>query len=276
MTIKSGYTGIDSTMNASRSTILKEMKYPNTNMKMSAHSRDTLTKCKEQQEDPHQIYAQALQCAMFDEFRELDRGWGISADRERAMSAQGQVAEKIATRLKEFARRAADRCTLDALRPSQADSGPATATDADAAVRQRCAKLEARIAAKRQEITSLKQALQRPVELPAAAGHNIFANLQSRIDAARREDDQLYRSGGAEAVVAPGLEAIASKMNESTQGLTTSVVCISHMWQQCQDEYQATQERNRQLSRSMTFAQEALGTETANPRPPMSILQNMR
>jgi len=217
--------------------ILKGLKYPTKDtFHPSANTQDLMRKVMSDDTGKSAV-AEVLNCAMNDEFVDLDRAWRIGT-RDTRQDEGKKVEDRVAACLKRLAKRAEKACAFNSLagakapRPSAASSVP---EDADAAARE----IEAKIAESEQRIARYREELQRPARTQDSEAHHVFADLSDRLSAAQ--------SGPEMATFVAGMDEIASDVGESLQGLAAVEVCCRHMWQQYQDEQQALQDRNSEF-----------------------------
>jgi len=235
---KSAYTGMDnmSVLNTARS-VLRDMEYPKqTHFHMSATTEEMLMKAVPKALSStmagNVALSQALACAMNDEFVDLDRYWDLGG------AGAATVEERVANALKKFATRAQKKVMQKTLSATKATGNPLATSapeDTDLAVGERCAQMEAEIAAADQRIASLKDALQRPAQ--AQEGKlQVLADLSSRLSALQSIDED---------APVPGLAEIASNVEQAIQGLVATNAASRQLYQQCQEEHELLQERNR-------------------------------
>lgn len=235
MTGKSAFTGIDnmSVLNTARN-VMKDLKYPaqDKRTRITAVSEGVMTKAISRSDGKGKAaLAEALACAMNDEFDYLDHQWGIASGSE---SVEGRVA----CVLKKIATRAEKECTLKSLASGKV---PRSSTGSliegeNVSTQDLCAEAEAKIAAKDREIAYLREALQKPVQLQESGPHNVLADLATRLSAPQ---------SGLTAALFPA--EIADNVDKSLQGLVAVEASCRQMFQQAQEEQQFQQERNREF-----------------------------
>jgi len=215
--------------------VMKSLKYPakKERREITAVSQNVMENVVRADGNGKVGLAEALACAMNDEFDDLDRAWGITSGSEG-------VEERVASVLKKIAKRSEKACTLKSLATVK---GLRTSTGslmdgADMSMEELCAEREAQIAAKDREIASLKEALQRPVQPHESGPHNVLADLATRLNAPQP---------GLEDAAAAVAAEIANNVDRSMQGLVAVEASCRQLFQRAQEEQQFQQDRNREF-----------------------------
>jgi len=166
-----------------------------------------------------------------DEFEHLDCAWGIT---EGGTTAQ----DKVAHALKKIATKVEKAYMLKALAPSadqashQVGSAPASSPE------ERCAQLEAEIAAADLRIARYKEALQRPSHVKDSDSHKVLADLSDRLSAIHC---------GPDGVTVPGMAEFEEKVDQCIQGMAVANACSRQLFQQVEEEHKSLQDRNREF-----------------------------
>lgn len=226
--------------------ILRELRYPSRDdLQMSAISRDLLaTATATAFESPAKGRATlglALRLAVKDEFAHLDCAWGIT---EGGTTTQ----DRVAFALKKIATKVEKAYMLKALAPSadqashQVGSAPASSPE------ERCAQLEAEIAAADLRIARYKEALQRPTHVQDSDSHKVLADLSDRLSAIHC---------GPDGVTVPGMAEFEEKVDQCIQGMAVANACSRQLFQQVEEEHKSLQDRNREFCPQTGGSQES-------------------
>lgn len=243
--VMTGKTDNMSVLNSGR-TVLKELRYPtNEQIQISAMSRDLLQKARATAFDsPSQgqmALGLALSLAVKDEFDRLDGYWGLT-------EGGSKPEEKIAQSLKKIVTRVEKKCTLKSLAPSVAQAYPEMSLAPATNPEERCAQLEAEIAAADRRIAGYKEALQRPSPPQEADSHKVLADLSDRLSAMHCDPD---------GVAVPGMAEFEDKVDQCIQGVVVANACYRQLFSQCQDEHKTLQEQNRDFCPQASGSQES-------------------
>jgi len=261
---KSAHTGMDnmSVLSTARG-VLRELQYPKQKrFRMSAATQEALKKAApnafSSTRAGNVVLSQALAFAMNDEFEDLARHWDLSG------SGVAKVEDRVAAHLKKFATRAQKNVLQTAMNAAKDTGNPSAAPEeTDLAVGERCALMEAELIAADQRIASLKDALQRPAQAQASGKLQVLADLSHRLSALQSIDED---------APVPGVAEIASDMEQAIQGIFATNAASRQMYQQCQEELELEQERNREFCPPASSSHQALDID-AGAR---SILRGIR
>lgn len=265
MTGKSGYTVMGNFSVLSARGGLRDMKYPaRDHFIYSATTDDMLKKAATKVFASHMTgkaaVAQALSCAVLDECQEMD-----VLLRDDDDGSKGGVEKRVAEVLKKMVTKAEKKCMRESLAVQSAPGlsvGSASHEDTDVAVHERCAEIEAQLATADRRIAEYREALQRPVPAQESEPLAILADLSARLSAIHR--------GPEEATPLPS--DFTNNMDKTIQGLVAVNASCRHILQQCLDEKESLQERNREFCPPASAAHQAPGIDSGA----RSILRGIR
>lgn len=262
MTGKSGHTVLDNLSMLSARSGLRDMQYPERHrFNISATTDDVLKKTVTKVFAAHMTgraaLAQALSCAASDECEDLDTHWQDDGSKS--------VECRIAQVMKQMVNKAEKRCMRDSLVMESAPglaAGSSSHEDTDVAIHERCAEIEAQLATTDRRIAEYREALQRPVHAQGSEPLGVLVDLSARLNAIRHEPE--------EATPLPG--DFTSNMDKTIQGLVAVNISCRQIMQQCLDEKESLQERNREFCPPASATQQA----PSNDGGARNILRSLR
>jgi hypothetical protein len=243
---RSGMTGLTlgdnmSMLNTARS-VFRELQYP----QQAVYEKcERIIKAKSKGQESGLVdVAEALSCAVNDEYAELARMWGVGCPGQ-----ENRPEDRLAICLKRVAKRAEKAC-MEALAQRKVTMPPSkTSSDEMKALDDECAELEAQIAATDRRVATLREALDggssSAVQLDP---QNIVKDLL----------DRLSRNPGSD-IVPPRVVEFENMMNDSVQGLIQRLIAAGSSCQQLPNrQKEILEQRNAALCAAAASGQSGL------------------
>jgi len=241
-------TGTSRGTNFSLGSQLRDLEYPkHSEYVPSARTKQVMeqamSKVKEDESNSIVAMAQALSCAISDEFEALDNAWGTGLS--------NTAGERVATSLKRIAKAAEKKCFegIPALATKTSKHSSPAVQDSDDMLEEECARLEAQIAAADLEAAQLTEALQNLEEDSLSNRSQIVRDLATRLP------DTVGLDG---AVLPDSIQGIVSCAEQCIQDLAPATIACQHLLTIRQE---SLEERSRMLCEAAEKSQCRRGIE---------------